>query len=76
MKSYWPMAIALDKEKPFMLFTYDSCPSIEDAKKVMKRWQNDYNYVLLSTWIHTDDSSEVIEHRCHIDSLGNVRKMI
>lgn len=75
MKQYWPMAVALDNGKPIMLFTYDSALSIESAKSVFKSWQDNYNYVLLSSWIHTDDSSEVLEHRCYVDSLGNVRKI-
>ena len=78
MKQYWPMAVALDNYgKPAQLFTYDSCNSVLGASKVFKCWQNDYDYQLLTTWIDVTEDGErdIINHRCHVNNLGQVKKI-
>lgn len=75
-KQYWPKAVALDNGKPSLLFT-DKCEhSILACEKIFQRWQNDCGYVLLVTWIQvTDDDAPfyIIEHHCHVDTLGHIR---
>ena len=77
MKQYWPMAVVLDKGEPLQLFTYDSCLSIKDCKKVFLVWQDSYGYTLLSTWIEVSEDGEkdIINLECHINSIGKVTKI-
>lgn len=78
MKQYWPMAVAMNCEHdPFQLFTYDSCLSINECGDVFKKWQDDYQYILLSTWIDVTDGDKrsIINHRCHVNNVGQVRKI-
>ena len=72
MKQYWPMAIALDNEKPIQLFTYDSCLSIEMCEKVFQLWQDAHHYTLLSTWIKAND--KIITLDTYVNAIGQIRR--
>ena len=72
--NYWPMAIAVPEgyTNPELRYTYDSCSSIEECKKVFLCWQNDYKYRLVVTWIEEDSPKKTISnHVVHVDSFGN-----
>ena len=79
MKQYWPNAIVCNEyEKPFSLHTTDSCLDLQECAKIFKCWQDDYQYKLLSTWIDVvddDGSRNIINHRCHVNILGQVKKI-
>lgn len=74
MKQYWPAAIALDSDgKAISLFTYDSCLSVEATELMFKIWQDNYHYTLLCIWVQCN--GEIINHRCLVNAIGQVKKI-
>jgi hypothetical protein len=79
MKEYFPMAVVMDNGRPIQLHTYDGTYSLQKARGQFKIWQNDYNYVLLTTWIQVVDNligkEFIMDHKCYINILGQVEKL-
>ena len=77
MKQYWPMVVALEHDGPTLLFTYDSCLSVEACESVFKLWQDAHHYKLLVTWIDCIEGEykTLIEHKCHVNAIGQVKKI-
>lgn len=61
LSAMWPMAIVKDNKdaEPRIQHTYDDVMSEEKAEDVFRCWNEDYNYILLATWIEQfTDSGE------------------
>ena len=54
MKQYYPMATIKTDSIMDKLFTYDSCLTLKEAKRVISVWANECGYHLLSAWIDCD----------------------
>ena len=77
---YWPVAIVIPKgETPRLQYTYDPVHSLTKAEEVFLKWQNNYHYILLATWVEErNDSGEknIINLRTYVDSWGFLKKLV
>ena len=69
---YWPTAIVTNspKEKPYTMFTSEGTFNIEESKKVISNWKNEYKEVLCA--YICDDSQNVVYLENNVDSFGHV----
>lgn len=75
MKLFWVSCLIQDTEnsKPWLCAMTDSCSSLEEAQKVIKKGRS--NYRVLSSWVDTFDENNnktTVFHKCYVDSIGTV----
>ena len=61
MKLYWPMCKHIIGGKEETQWTYDSSLTVEDAKKVIRAWRDDWEYQIIQAWIDVYEGNEKVE---------------
>ena len=71
---FWPNAIVTDKasNKPYSLFTYEGCFSLEEATKVIDFWKQKEDLKVLCAYVQEETTRSIVYLENNVNSLGQV----